>query len=131
MKTQANLILTQTDFEKISALVHAADAPEHDFLQEELSRAAIVSSDELPADAVSMNSKVVFKDADAGSEMEVTLVYPHEANIESNKISILAPLGSALIGLRVGQSIDWPMPNGKQKTLKVLSVLFQPETAQK
>lgn len=129
MKNQDNLILTQTDFDQLSLLVDSVQTQVAGFLEEELSRAAIVSDKDLPSDVVSMNSMVVFKDLDTDKEMPVTLVYPRDARIEDNKISILAPVGSALIGLRVGQVINWPMPNGRVKKLQVISVLFQPENS--
>lgn len=77
----------------------------------------VVANDELPADVVSMNSKVSFKDLDTEKESVVTLVYPQDANIDEGKISIFAPVGSALIGLRVGQVINWPLPHGKEKKI--------------
>lgn len=126
MKNQNKLILTQNDFRLISSLVNAAGVKSTELLEEELNRASIVSAEELPSDVVSMNSRVVFKDLDTSKEMVVTLVYPNEANIEENKISILAPVGSALIGLRVGQVIMWPMPSGKDKRIEIVSVLSQP-----
>ena len=69
-----------------------------------------------------MNSTVKFLDLELGKESTVQLVFPQDTNIAENKISILTPVGSALIGLRVGQIINWPFPNGKVKQLKVLSV---------
>jgi regulator of nucleoside diphosphate kinase len=128
MANQEKLILTQNDFQKLTSLVKATDSDIAELLEEELGRASVVSDEELPDDVVSMNSKVRFQDLDTGTETVVTLVYPHDARIEENKISILAPIGSALIGLRVGQVIQWPMPNGKEKRLKVISVLYQPES---
>lgn len=122
MKDPNALILTQTDFQKLTALINNANPDVAGLLEEELGRAAVVPEEELPADVVAMNSKVKFQDVESGKEKEVTLVYPHEANIEENKISILAPVGSALIGLRVGQMIRWPLPNGAEKRFKVLSV---------
>jgi regulator of nucleoside diphosphate kinase len=127
MENQDNLILNQGDFHKLSSLIHSAPAEVAELLEEELSRATVVSDDQLPGDVVTMNSTVNFQDLDSGKELVVTLVYPHDANIADNKISILAPIGSALIGLRVGQVIHWPLPNGKEKRLKVISVLCQPE----
>ncbi len=130
MDNQETLIVTKTDFEKLSSLIRSMSSDVAELLDEELSRASVVSDNELPKDVVSMNSTVRFQDLDTGGETVVTLVYPHEAKIEENKISILAPVGSALIGLRVGQVIQWPVPNGKEKRLKVISVLYQPEPAQ-
>jgi regulator of nucleoside diphosphate kinase len=126
---EVNLILTEKDFQKLSALIKSARPEIAEPLEEELSRAAVVPPEKLPTDVVSMNSTVTFTDVDSGKESTVTLVYPHDADVEQNKISILAPIGSALIGLRVGQVIRWPLPGGKEKRLKVVSVLYQPEAA--
>lgn len=127
MDPQAQLILSQNDFEKLFLLINASDSELAELLGEELGRAKIVADGELPSDVVSMNSKVTFKDLDTQAETTVTLVYPQDANLEEGKISILAPIGSALIGLRVGQDINWPLPSGKNKRLKVTSVLSQSE----
>lgn len=128
MKNSDNVILTKADYEKLSSLLVNAKPEIAELLEEELGRASIVSDGELPRDVVSMNSKVSFKDLDTGKELVVTLVYPHDADIDENKISILAPIGAALIGLRVGQVIRWPVPSGKEKRLQVVAVLFQPES---
>lgn len=127
MYSQDSLILTQDDFQKLSSLVSTTQSEIAELLEEELGRASIVSNDKLPQDVVSMNSTISFQDLDTNKDSIVTLVYPHEANIDENKISILAPIGSALIGLKVGQTINWPVPNGKEKRLKVISVLYQPD----
>lgn len=129
MDNQENLIMTENDFQKLSSLIKTANSDVADLLEEELGRASVVPDDNLPKDVVSMNSKVRFQDLDTGTESVVILVYPHEANIDENKVSILAPVGSALIGLRVGQVIQWPVPNEKGRTLKVISILSQPTLA--
>lgn len=128
MKNDPKLMMTESDFQKISALVMSTQTEISEMLEEELGRAAVVPSDQLPKDVVTMNSTVSFTDLDSGKKSVVTLVYPHEANIEENKVSILAPVGAALIGLRVGQIINWPLPQGKERRIKVESVLSQPET---
>lgn len=122
MKNPANLIISRPDFERISALAVLAKRELADLLEEELARARIVAEEERPADVVAMNSTVGFEDMDTGKTSVITLVYPPEADIDANKVSILTPVGSALIGLRVGQIIHWPLPNGKEKKLKVVSV---------
>jgi regulator of nucleoside diphosphate kinase len=66
-----------------------------------------------------------------GDELEMTLVYPRDADLASGRISVLAPVGAALLGLSVGQSIEWPMPHGGTRRLKVSAILFQPEAAGK
>ena len=115
-------IITRTHHDKITAILQIAQTEVAELLEEELGRAAIVSDEDLPNNVVSMNSLVTFQDMESGKESTVTLVYPSDADLDQNKISILTPVGSALIGLRVGQVIDWPFPNGKQKQLKVVSV---------
>ncbi|MDX9730973.1 MAG: nucleoside diphosphate kinase regulator [Bdellovibrionales bacterium] len=116
------LILNEQDYEKISALVARIGSDQMAAFEEELGRATIVPEEQLPKDVVAMGTKVRFIDLDSQKESEVTLVYPQDANIEANKVSVLAPVGSALIGLRVGQKIKWPMPNGKTVTLQVNAV---------
>lgn len=127
MEGRNDLILTQADFQKLFSLVRSMRADLAERLEDELNRAAVVPDTELPRDVVAMNSRVKYRDLESGTESVVTLVYPHEANLEENRISVLAPIGSALIGLRAGQIIRWPLPNGKEKRIEVVSVLDQPK----
>lgn len=115
-------IITQTNREKIASILPIAREDIAALLEEELERATIVSDEDLPEDVVSMNSTVKFLDLEFDKESIIQLVFPQDTNIAENKISILTPVGSALIGLRVGQTINWPFPNGKMKQLKVTSV---------
>jgi regulator of nucleoside diphosphate kinase len=98
-------------------------------LQAELDRADVVGHDEVPAGVVTMNSRVRVFDENEGRELVLTLVYPSQADADAGRISVLAPVGSALLGLSVGQSIDWPMPEGRTKTLQILEILYQPEAS--
>lgn len=123
MKNNELPIIARTHHDKISAILHAAHSDVSDFLEEELGRATIVSDEELPKNVVTMNSFVTYQDMETGKESQVTLVYPADADLDQNKISILSPVGSALIGLQEGQFINWPLPSGKKKQLKVLSVV--------
>lgn len=122
MKNNKELIITRSNHEKITAILLIARKSVAELLGDELSRATIVADEDLPKDVVSMNSTVKFQDLESKKESIVTLVYPFDADIENHRISILSPVGSALIGLRVGQVIQWPFPNGKEKRLKVISV---------
>ena len=79
-------------------------------------------------DVVTMNSEVLVRDLDSKKEMTVTLVFPSEADLEQGKISILAPVGTALLGYRVGDTIEWKVP-GRVRRLRVEKVLYQPEAA--
>ena len=96
-------------------------------LHEELNHATILHGEPVPEDVVTMNSRVSFQELDTGEKSEITLVYPSDADVNRRRISILAPVGAALIGLRVGDEIEWPLPSGKTRTYKIISVLFQPE----
>ena len=83
----------------------------------------------MPPDAITMNSTARFRDESSGEERELTLVYPRDADGSPDKVSILAPVGSALLGLRAGQTIDWPLPGGRSTRLQVLEIRYQPEAA--
>lgn len=122
MNDQNELIISKTDFEKISAIVSLASTEQAELLEDELARATIVSDDQLPDDVVSMNSKVVFEDLDDGKTSAVTLVYPADASVEENKVSVIAPVGAALIGLSVGQTITWPVSEKRTRRIKVIAV---------
>ena len=97
-------------------------------LEKELKRGIVFEPRNIPKDLITMNSKVRFKDLDSREEMTYTLVFPGKADISNNKISILAPIGTALIGYRVGDIIEWKVPAGL-KRLKVGEILYQPESA--
>ena len=123
------ILLSRLDCERIEALL-ASPAAEHldtTALRAELERADIVEPAQMPRDVITMNSTARFVLND-GSEREITLVYPRDADGSAGKVSILAPVGSALLGLRVGDSIRWPAPGG-DVDLRVLSIRYQPEAA--
>jgi regulator of nucleoside diphosphate kinase len=117
-----SLTMTQTDFFKISALIKNLESTTALLLDEELNRAAIVADESLPENVVAMHSRVRYLDVEAQKESEFTLVFPHEASLDEHKISVLAPIGAALIGLKVGETILWPLPNGKSKEIQVLDL---------
>jgi len=122
------IIVTEQDVERLNRLLDVLPAQSTDAsaLDRELARARIVPPKSIPSDVVTMNSRVVFED-DSGKRSEVVLGYPHHAN--GATISVLAPVGTALLGLRRGQSIEWCMPSGRSRRLHVLDVLYQPEAA--
>jgi regulator of nucleoside diphosphate kinase len=103
--------------------------PDLDALREEIERAEIVEPEAVPETVVTMNSVVRFVDTESGRESEIKLVFPGHADVESNRISVLAPIGSALLGLSVGDSIDWPLPNDRKRRLRVVALTYQPEAA--
>lgn len=118
----ANLLLSMGDYERLNSLVETVRTDVSVLLEEELARATVVPDESLPDNAVAMNSVVRFKDLDSGKQTEVQVVFPHEADASKGKISVLAPIGAALIGLHVGQSIEWLVPSGRNRRIEVLSV---------
>lgn len=128
MKRPKTIYITERDWERLERMVSGAGkAPNIAKLRNELDQATVVPSEKIPFDVVTMNSRVSFQELDTGEKSEITLVYPSDADINRRRISILAPVGAALIGLRVGDEIEWPLPSGKTRTYKIISVLFQPE----
>ena len=129
---QPSIILTRLDVQRLEQLIESLDdsLPGVVALQEELDRAeSVVGHDEVPAGVVTMNSRVHCREQGSGKDYHLTLVYPKDANADDGKISILAPVGSALLGLQVGQHINWPAPGGKTLKLELLEVEYQPEAA--
>lgn len=123
------LYLTQDDMDRLLKLVEAQPGKGLEKLERELVRANVVPRDEIPEDVVTMNSRVIFENETTGGRREVTLVYPGNADIDAGRISVLVPIGTALLGLRVGQSIDWELPGGKSQRYRIVDVPFQPEAA--
>lgn len=97
-------------------------------LQSELDRAVIVEPKDIPPDVVTMNSHFRVRDMKTGEVLEYTLVFPHEADITQNKLSVLAPIGMGLLGYKAGDVFEWSVPSGK-RVLKVEEVLYQPEAS--
>ncbi|MCB0370397.1 MAG: nucleoside diphosphate kinase regulator [Bdellovibrionales bacterium] len=124
MTRSQDLVILKNDYERLISLVGIIQSETSELLEDELNRANIVEKDELPPGIVTMNSIVTFSDESANKELTIKLVYPNDVNQKDDiqRISVFAPVGAALIGLRVGGCIDWPLPNGKIKKLRVLSV---------
>ena len=127
--TTPPIIMSSLDWDRLDQLM-AEPAnrrlPVAAALQRELDRARIVEPNEVPPEVVTMNSTIRFVDETSKAESELTLVYPVAAGA-AGTVSVLAPVGSALLGLSVGQTISWPMPGGRTAELRVLEVLRQPE----
>lgn len=124
-RTAPRITLSTEDFERLSALASAARTRMPNLaadLAEEIARARVLAKDHRPEHIVSMNSHVEFRDDTAGKIQRVKLVYPEAADISQWKISVLTPVGTALIGLQTGHSITWEAPNGELRKLTVLAV---------
>lgn len=122
------IVLSRLDVERLEALLERLPPQEHAALRGELERADVREPAAMPADVVTMNSVVSFEDEGSGERLTLTLVYPAAAG-KPGSVSILAPVGSALLGLTCGQQIDWPMPGGQPRRLRVMEVAYQPEAA--
>lgn len=128
MSELPTIIVSSLDLSRLEALLAGlADSPEAEALQTELDRATVVAPQQVPTTVVTMNSTVRFAVEQTGEEFEKTLCYPHEAATTKDGVSVLAPIGSALLGLAVGQEIEWPLPGGKLRRVRIMDVTYQPE----
>lgn len=128
--TSTRIVLTSRDLQRLEKLLDSlpTDAfADKSALETELKRAEVVEPDQVPPNVVTMNSTVRFTITESGEEFRLTLVYPKDALGEPDRISILAPVGSALLGLAVGDEIEWPRPGGGVSTVRVVEVVYQPE----
>ena len=116
------ILITERDYLRIRHILSRQASEDFENLEIEIERAKIIAENEVPKDLVRMNSTVRFKTLQDDKVTTLKLVFPEDANFSEGKISILAPLGSALIGLRVEQEINWMFPDGKTKTIKILEV---------
>ena len=127
-----NIVVSSLDMERLEALIDSLPAAQADncaALLEELARAELVEPEEMPPDVVSMNSSVRFVLDDAPDAIEMTLTYPKDVNGAPDKLSVLTPIGNALLGLKAGDSITWTRPDGAACQVRVVEVVYQPERA--
>jgi regulator of nucleoside diphosphate kinase len=132
--SEIQIYLTRADYQRLNDVLRAnlldrsEDLGDLTRLHEEIKRAQILESAQVPKDAVTMNSRVRLRDLDSGEEMEFSLVYPSAADARSKKISVLAPVGTAVLGYRAGDTVEWDVPAGVRR-LRVEEVLYQPEAS--
>lgn len=132
MNTRPEITVSSLDADRLYRLMEAL--PKNSFageaeLEMELARANVVPPELVPPTVVTMNSTVKFVIESSNEEFELTLVYPKDLDASGKKISILAPVGSALLGLSQGDEIEWPKPGGGSLKVKISEVVFQPERA--
>lgn len=130
---QRVIYASRIDYDRLSELIKAGTGSEKDQphlreLRTELEKARVVDPREIPADVVTMNSRVRLRDLESDDEVIYTLVYPKDADVEEGKISVLAPIGTAILGYRAGATISWKVPAGLRKLL-IEEILYQPEAA--
>jgi regulator of nucleoside diphosphate kinase len=128
------IFVTKSDLGKLRSLLesrhagYSRDRPYLDKLEEELDRAEIVEPYAVAHDVVTMNSKVRLRDLDSGEVNEYRLVFPSRARSKNN-VSVLAPIGTAILGYRAGHVVEWQVPKGIRR-LQILEVVYQPEAAE-
>ncbi|SEK65687.1 regulator of nucleoside diphosphate kinase [Kosakonia sacchari] len=126
------IMINERDAERLDRLLEQPDyasLPVADALNDELDRAQMCAPEAMPNNVVTMNSTVKFRELKSGEERVRTLVYPAQMTDSATQLSVLAPVGAALLGLRVGDSIHWQLPGGTTTDLEVLELLYQPEAA--
>ena len=126
--------ITEFDLERLKKLLFEARYNEYrksqylEKLQMEIDRANVVSPKDIPGDVITMNSTVSLVDLETGEEEVYTLVFPEDADLGQRKISVLAPIGTAMLGYEVGDVFEWDVPAGK-RNLRVEKIIYQPEAS--
>ena len=134
LQKTTNIYVTEPDYQRLSGLIettrerNGVDREYVSKLEAELDRAEIVDPKNIPADVITMRSKVRLKDLVSGEANTYSLVFPTEADFSEGKVSVLAPIGTAILGYKQGDTIEWPVPSGVRR-LKVDEILYQPEAA--
>jgi len=128
MRPLPPIIITELDLERLGRVLESHEGSSVERLDEELARARVVPKEAISPNVVTMNSQVTFQDCATGAKRTIQLVYPGAAAPGEGKVSILSPMGSALLGMQVGQVIEWKTPSGSFE-VRVLEVPYQPEAA--
>jgi len=126
--------ITENDLERLRELIHVGlscaelDQEGLRALHAELDQASVVPAERVHPNVITMHSQVRIRNLESGEEMVFTLVYPRAADLERGRISVLSPLGTAILGFQVGDIVDWRIPDGTRR-LKIVEVEYQPEAA--
>lgn len=129
-----NIVITEADYGRLQRLIESSrrfrqrDTEHLDALEQELERATIAKATDVPHDVVTMNSRVRVRDLNSGHEFTYQIVFPRDADVANNRISVLAPIGTALLGYDAGTTVEWQVPSGMRR-LRILDVEYQPEAA--
>ncbi|RIK30668.1 MAG: nucleoside diphosphate kinase regulator [Anaerolineae bacterium] len=128
------IYITEHDLERLKKLLVEAKSTDYrkseylEKLQEEISRAKVVSPHDIPSDVITMNSTVSLEDTETKEEEAYTLVFPEDADLKQGKLSVLAPIGTGMLGYKVGDIFEWEVPAGKRRLL-VKKIIYQPEAS--
>ncbi|HEX2936511.1 MAG TPA: nucleoside diphosphate kinase regulator [Bacteroidales bacterium] len=122
------IIITSVDSQRLQSRIKESQTRSESILKlnEEIERAKIVEPKKVPKDVITMHSRVKIHNMDINKSMEVQLVYPEEADMKQQKVSVFAPIGTALLGFRKGDVIEWEVPKGKTM-IKIEDIVYQPE----
>jgi regulator of nucleoside diphosphate kinase len=132
--THRKLYVTRRDYQRLTNMLEEAlarNSRDSAFLKElahELALAEAVEPKNVPPDVVTMNSRVILKDVESGEQMDYTLVFPELADIEQGRLSVVSPIGTAILGYAKGDTLSWQTPGGPRK-LRILDIPYQPEAA--
>ena len=124
-----SIIISEQDLHRLETMLEHQPklTPTMQLLEEELARADVVAPQDMPANVVTMNAKVLLTIAPSIEASEITLVYPHDFKGEKGQVNVVAPIGAAILGLAEGQEIEWPQPDGQMMKVKIEKVVYQPE----
>ncbi len=130
--SERNIYVTSDDRKRLQALLsrptEAMDRDDVSGLVSEVQRAVVVPASEIPPDVITMNTRARLLDLDQRTTLDYTVVYPEDADFAAGRISVVAPIGAAMLGYRVGDEIEWVVPSGPRR-LRVEAILYQPEAA--
>ena len=123
------IIVSAQDLNRLETMLEHQSklTPTMEHLEDELARANVVAPQDVPANVVTMNARVLVIIAPETTATEITLVYPHDFRGDKGQVNVLAPVGAAILGLSEGQEIEWPQPDGHTMKVKIEKVLYQPE----
>ena len=132
MAVRTTIRITEQDYTRLRHVVdararHSRYERELEMLEERLESARVVRADGVPHDVVTMNSRVLFRDMHSGESGTVTIAYPSETDPLCGRISVLSPVGAALLGAAEGQEVELPLPHGGRRRIRIENVLYQPE----
>ena len=135
MPDKGKIYISEFDLKRLKELIKVAEefgdkrvVRYLEELDEELDRAEAMKPQEIPDDVITMNSTFRLRDVDTDQEDVYTLVFPGDADSARGKVSILAPIGTAVLGYKIGDMIEWEVPAGR-KRFKVEQIVYQPEAA--
>lgn len=123
------IILSEQDVERLETMLENQDKLSETMLQleDELARAEVVKPEDMPSNVVTMHARALLTIAPSTEPVEIILVYPHEFKGEKGQVNVVAPIGTAILGLAEGQTIEWPQPDGQLMKVTIEKVLYQPE----